>query len=312
MASAAAISEPNLPWVDYQEDRSFRRLCIILLVIFLGAGVFLNSIQLPEIEQKSLVDISPRLAKLILEKQKVKPPPKKVEKKEVKKKKPEKKKKKKEKPKKKEKKKESARDVAQQAGLLKLKDELEDLRESFDLDDVLTLPQQTTGKQEIKVASSSDLLTSSAQKTSGGIKTDTLNRTLKTSELTQRQTTKVESKIEVDESKLAKASTSTSSQKSSSKKRSADEIERVFQKNKGGIFNIYNRALRKNPSLAGQVVVELTITPDGSVTSVIILSSELDDEKLERKLVLKIRKFKFTSANVAEITITYPIEFLPS
>ncbi len=320
MARAAAIPEPNLPWVDHQEDRSFRRLMIIMLLLFLGVGVALNAIKLPEAVQKNLVDVSPRLAKLILDKQKVKPPPPKKEKpKEVKKKKLEKKKpeKKKEKPKakKKEKKKEvkkpDAREVAKKSGLIALSDELQDLRESFELDDVLKLPQQTTGKQEAKVATASDLLTSSAGKSSGGIKTDTLNRTIKTSELTQRQTTRVESKIETDSNKLARAST-TQKQKGSAARRSEDEIERVFQQNKGGIFNIYNRALRKNPSLAGQVVVELTIAPGGRVTAVNILSSELGDKALERKLILKIKRFKFSNSNVAEITVTYPIDFLPS
>ena len=316
MARAVAIPEPNLPWVDHQEDRSFRRIMIVTLLLFLGAGVVLNSIKLPEIVQKNLVDVSPRLAKLILEKQKIKPPPPKKEKpKEAKKKEPEKKKKEKPKEKKKEKKKEAkkpdAREVAKKSGLIALSDELEDLRESFALDDVLKLPQQTSGKQEVKVATASDLLTSSAQKTSGGIKTDTLNRTIKTNELTQRQTTRVESKIESDGKKLAKASTS-KSQQGTGAKRSADEIERVFQQNKGGIFNIYNRALRKNPSLAGQVVVELTIAPGGRVTAVKILSSELGDEALERKLILKIKKFKFSNSSVAEITVTYPIDFLPS
>ncbi len=315
MARAATIPEPNLPWADHQEDRSFRRFMIIMLLLFLGAGVALNAIKLPEVVQKNLVDVSPRLAKLILEKQKVKPPPpKKEQPKEVKKKEPEKKKekpKKKKKEKKKEVKKPDAREVAKKSGLIALSDELQDLRESFELDDVLKLPQQTTGKQEAKVATASDLLTSSAGKSSGGIKTDTLNRTIKTSELTQRQTTRVESKIEADSNKLAKAST-TQKQKGSAARRSEDEIERVFQQNKGGIFNIYNRALRKNPSLAGQVVVELTIAPGGQVTAVNILSSELGDEALERKLILKIKRFKFSNSNVAEITVTYPIDFLPS
>ncbi len=94
---------------------------------------------------------------------------------------------------------------------------------------------------------------------------------------------------------------------------SSAEIERVFQKNKGGIFNLYNRALRKNPSLAGKVVVELTISPGGQVTSVKLLSSELGDKKLERKLVLRIKKFKFAArANAAETVVKYPIDFLPS
>ena len=315
MAKAAALHEPNLPWVDHSEDRGFRWLMIIMLVIFLSAGLVLNWIKLPEVAQKNLVDVSPRLAKLILEKQKVKPPPKQEKPKEIKKQEVEKKKEKpqeKPKEKKKEVKKESAREVAKQSGLIALSDELDDLRESFDLDDTLKLPQQTAGKQEIKVATTSDLLTSTAKQSSGGIKTDTLNRTIKTNELTQRQTTAVESKIESDE-KLAKATSGQKQQGSgSANKRSADEIERVFQQNKGSIFNLYNRALRKNPSLAGQVVVELTISPNGQVTAVKILSSELGDKVLERKLTLRIKKFKFASANVAEITVTYPIDFLPS
>lgn len=318
MARAVKIAEPNLPWVEQQEDRSFRWIMIITLLLFLGAGVVLNAIKLPEIVQKNLVDVSPRLAKLILEKQKIKPPPKKEKPKEVKKEEPKKPEKKKEKPKKKEpeKKKEvkkpDAKEVAKNSGLIALADELEDLRESFELDAALKLPQQNDGKQAAVVATSSDLLSANAQQSSGGIKTNTLNRTIKTSELVQRKTTKVESKIEADATKLAKASTAKKQQKGSVAQRSRDEIERVFQKNKGGIFNLYNRALRKNPDLVGQVVVELTIAPSGQVTAAAVLSSELGDEALERKLLLKIKKFKFSKANVAAITVTYPIDFLPS
>ena len=324
MAKAVHIPEPELPWAEHQEDRGFRWLMIIMVVLFLGVGVVFNAITLPEVVQKNLIDISPRLAQLILEKQKVKPPPpkkiipEKEEQKKTEKKKPEKpKEKKKEKPKekKKEVKKEDARDIAKKSGLLALADELEDLRESFDLDDTLKLPQQTEGKQAAVVATSGDLLTAGAQTSSGGIRTDTLNRNIQTSELAQRQTTKVESKIEADATKLAKASTNQKQKGSGTRsvaKRSADEIERVFQQNKGGIFAIYNRALRKNPLLEGQVVIELTISPGGQVTAVKVLSSELGDETLERKLVLKIKKFKFSKANVAEITVTYPIDFLPS
>ena len=326
MAKAVAIAEPSLPWVDHQEDRSFRWLMIIMLVLFLGTGLILDAIKLPELVQKNLVDVSPRLAKLILEKQKVKPPPpkkiipkkeeqKKAEKKKEKpkeKKKPEKKKEKPKEKKKPEVKKENARDVAKKSGLIALSDELADLRESFDLDDTLKLPQQTTGKQATKIATASNLLSSGAQQSSGGIQTDTLNRTIKTSELAQRQTTSVQSTIETNQKKLAKASTTQQQKKAVVAKRTADEIERIFQQNKGGIFNLYHRALRKNPSLSGKVVIELTIAPSGEVTAVKIISSELGDKKLERKLELKIKKFKFAKANVAAITVTYPIDFLPS
>jgi TonB family protein len=310
MAKYAPKQAQNLPWNDSREDRNFRWLVIVMLLLFISAGLVLNAIKLPEAVQKNLVDVSPRLARLILEKQKVKPPPKPeapLPQKEVQK--------KKEPPKpeiKKEVKKESAREVAKKSGLIALKDELDDLREAFALDEALSLPQQTGGNQEVKVASSSDLLSAGAQRSSGGIKTDTLNRNLKTSELAQRQTTSVQSKIETGNEKLATSSTRPQASAAASGKRSADEIERVFQKNKGGIFNIYNRALRKNPSLVGKVVVQLTIAPNGEVTRVDILSSELGDKALERKLALKIKRFKFSPADVAEITVTYPIDFLPS
>jgi len=76
----AATPEPNLPWVEYDEDRGFRRTVYVILLLFMGAGVTMNLIKLPEITQQNLVDVSPRLAKLILEKQKVKPPTPKQEK----------------------------------------------------------------------------------------------------------------------------------------------------------------------------------------------------------------------------------------
>jgi len=319
MAKRATTKEPNLPWLDSREDRTFRWLSGIMLLLFIVAGLILNAIQLPEVEKKNLVDVSPRLAKLIMEKQKVKPPPKPEAPLPEKEKQPEKKKAEPKPEKKKEVKKESARDVAEKSGLIALADELEDLRESFDLDDVSNLNQQTTGNQETKlasVASTSSLIGASAGQSSGGIQTDTLNRELKTSELAQRQTTSVQSSIGGGNEKLAKADSrqkqQSSAQGSKVGKRSADEIERVFQKNKGAIFNIYNRALRNNPGLEGKVVVELTIAPNGAVTAVNIVSSELGDEALERKLALRIKRFKFSKADVSEIVVTYPIEFLPS
>jgi protein TonB len=315
MAKTATIREPELPWLDTSDDRRFFRLVTVMLLLFVGAGIVLNTIQLPEVVRQNLIDVSPRLAKLILEKQKVKPPPQPeapLPEKEVKKKKePPKPEKKKEVEKKKVKKK-SAREVAENSGLLAAKDELEDMRELFNLDEISSQPQQTSGSEAVKIASSGALLTAGAQQSSGGIQTDTLNRNITTSELAQRKTTSVESKIASGDEQLASASQKSKTNGTTGGKRSSGEIERVFQVNKGAIFNIYNRALRKNPSLAGKVVVELTIASNGEVTNVKILSSELGDKALERKLVLKIKRFKFSKSNRAETTVTYPIDFLPS
>ena len=94
--------------------------------------------------------------------------------------------------------------------------------------------------------------------------------------------------------------------------RSREEIEMVFDRNKAAIYALYNRALRDNPQLQGKVVVQLTIAPTGEVTDCKVLSSELKDEELERKLVARIKMFRFDDRDVEIITTTKPIDFFPA
>lgn len=94
--------------------------------------------------------------------------------------------------------------------------------------------------------------------------------------------------------------------------RSADEVALVFDKNKGAIYALYTRALRKNPALQGKVVIELSIAPSGVVTSVRIVSSDLHDPDFEEKLMARIRLFKFEPKDVAPLTTTKPIDFFPA
>ena len=94
--------------------------------------------------------------------------------------------------------------------------------------------------------------------------------------------------------------------------RSREEIERVFDRNKGAIYALYNRALRANPTLQGKVVLRLTITPQGTVSFCEIVSSELGDPDLEEKLVQRILLFQFEAKDVETITTTKPIDFFPA
>jgi hypothetical protein len=93
--------------------------------------------------------------------------------------------------------------------------------------------------------------------------------------------------------------------------RSREEIEMVFDRNKASIYNLYNRALRNDPALQGKLVVQLTIVPTGEVTDCKVLSSELKNDELERKLVALIKMFHFESRDVESITTTKPIDFFP-
>ncbi len=61
---------------------------------------------------------------------------------------------------------------------------------------------------------------------------------------------------------------------------------------------MYQRALRDNPNLQGKVVLELTIAADGSVQRCEIVSSELNDPELERKLVARVKSFRFEAKDV--------------
>lgn len=86
----------------------------------------------------------------------------------------------------------------------------------------------------------------------------------------------------------------------------------VFDRNKGAIHALYNRALRENPALQGKLVLKLTIEPSGEVSACEIVSSELNDTDLERKLVQRVRMFRFLDKDVPPVTTTKPIDFFPA
>ena len=100
--------------------------------------------------------------------------------------------------------------------------------------------------------------------------------------------------------------------KSTAASRTREEIELVFDRNKSAIYALYSRALRDNPALQGKVVLEVTIAPSGEVTACRVVSSELGDAELERKLVARVKMFRFESKDVAPMTTTKPIDFFPA
>jgi periplasmic protein TonB len=94
--------------------------------------------------------------------------------------------------------------------------------------------------------------------------------------------------------------------------RSREEIELIFDRNKGAIYSLYSRALRDQPDLQGKMVLEFTISPTGEVTMCRVVSSELNDPDLEKKIVARVRLFRFEAKDVETITTTKPIDFFPA
>jgi TonB family protein len=194
--------------------------------------------------------------------------------------------------------------------LLAFADELSDLRDKK-VDETLKKSRRLSkGATKAKKSTRNVLTSNKIASGSGGINTDALSTGIGSgTELEGRETTKVESDIE----KVAKANQGRVTASSGKPKRSLEEVSIVFDRNKGAIYSLYNRALRKDPTIAGKIVFEITIASDGSVVDVSVVSSELGDPALERKLLVKIKTFLFEPKSGADnLIVTYPLDFVPS
>ncbi len=95
--------------------------------------------------------------------------------------------------------------------------------------------------------------------------------------------------------------------------RSRNEIHAVLEQNKGAIFALYNRALRRVPGLRGEVVFRLRIQPNGRVDDCTVTESEFDDEQFLERLCQRLLLVRFEALNVPNATtIDYPIDFIPN
>jgi len=313
-----------MPWeLSSEADARFQRIVKTCMALFLIFGVIMPYLPLPEFEKPLLEEPRARVATLIFEVKEIQKPapavipeapkpapilkqPAPVAKKtappravkpaaKIAKTKPVKPK-------------VSARKQAEQAGLLAMKDALADMRQNTvntSLKKTRTL-SRAGGK-----ARSTDraVLTSGTTRSSGGIQTASLSRNTGGGQLAARTTTKVHSP-----SGNAPASGGSGSKGGGERSagRSIEEIQMVFDRNKGAIYSVYNRALRKDPTLQGKIVLQLTIAPSGKVTSCILVSSELHDGVVSQKISQRVKLFNFEAKDVSEVTITYPIEFLPA
>jgi len=95
--------------------------------------------------------------------------------------------------------------------------------------------------------------------------------------------------------------------------RTDEEIQIVFDRYKSALYRLYNRELRNDPTLRGQVVLHLTIEPDGSVSFCEVQSSGLGSPVLEQQIVERVESFDFgAKEGITAVTILYPIDFLPA
>jgi len=324
MANAAAAAVLyriyELPWsTGRRQDYKFRKTAQIALGATFALALVIAVLPVPSSDRTQVPEVPKRLAKLVLERKAPPPPPPVVEKapeqkpepveqKQVKEEPPKPKPKPEPQPEKQVDKTEQAREKAKVAGLLPFAQQLAALRDDKTIErlDKTQLAGKVEGTAPLAERS---LITSRVGTSSGGINTAALSRNTGGGGIGDRTTTKVESPVEG----LAVAGGAAQRTGESNKAaRSREEIERVFDVNKGSIYALYNRALRQNPALQGKLVLKLTIEPDGRVSACEVVSSELGDKELEQKLVQRVLLFQFDKRDVERITTTKPIDFLPS
>ncbi len=313
MIADSFYHSPDLSWTIFEEDRRrFRKILQRVFLVCLLFALLIPFLPIPQIEREKAEALPPRLAKLVLERKQAKlPAPAKTPELKSAKKAPKLKKvKQKAKPKKIEPKKiETARQKAQRSGLLAFADELAELRDNDVLKEIQKNSSLIKSAERKTARVERSLITAGASSGSGGINTSKLSRGIGGSALAGRATTQVSSPVDEVGTGQGDVSRSGGSRKAS---RSIEEIQLVFDRNKAAIYSIYNRALRKDPTLEGKVILKLTISPDGRVVACELVSSELSAPGIERKLVARIRLFDFGAKEVETMVVTYPIDFLPS
>jgi TonB family protein len=311
----------DLPWTTEQsQERKFKRIVAGTLLAALLLSLLWPFLPTPEPDPNEIVEVPERIAQLMLEQQVEPPPPPPPEPEpepepedpdpitepepeqvveETPPPEPE--------PEPEPDQTEIAREQAQ-AALMPFAEDLADLVDQ-DLADSITDDQPLTGSIGEAERNERSMITSAAGTSSGGINTASMSRNTGGTGIAGRSATRVESDIMANVPEAGGARRTGESDKGS---RSREEIELVFDKNKGAIFALYNRALRRDPSLEGKLVLRLTIAPTGEVTFCEIVSSELGDPELEQKLVQRVKLFRFESRDVEPITTTKPIDFFPA
>lgn len=94
--------------------------------------------------------------------------------------------------------------------------------------------------------------------------------------------------------------------------RTDEEIQIVFDQHKASLYRLYNRELRRDPTLQGKIILRLTIQPDGTVSMCQVASTEINAPELAAQVAERVRGFNFGAKDVPAITIVYPIDFLPA
>jgi TonB family protein len=93
--------------------------------------------------------------------------------------------------------------------------------------------------------------------------------------------------------------------------RKPSALKTIIDENASQLKYLYNRRLREGIKLAGKMVVEIGIKPDGTIKEAKIVRSNMGDRVFEEAIVTQIERWKFKAVDdsLGDMMVNYPIEF---
>jgi protein TonB len=308
---ALTLNEFVLPWeATRREDERFKKILKRLLLLFLLFAVVFPWLPLPHVEREEVERVPPALAKVIIQ-QKLPPPAPQPAPEPVQKKQPVEKASSSARPKRQE----QARKKVASMGVAAFSKQLQSLRSSLDVAKLQARNTNITTGAAARTTRSV-LGRTTASMTSGGISASSISSNGSGTQLTGRNGVAVSSPIGYGDGDGGSGNGVAGSGggrhgSSVAGGRDMESIRRVFEQHKGAIYAIYNRALRSDPELRGKYVFHIVIEPDGSISQIELVSSELGDNKLEHKLLARIHVINFGPDDVVATPVNYKFDFLP-
>ena len=195
-----------------------------------------------------------------------------------------------------------AREKASRSGILAMDKELSRIRslgQSVRLQGA-TSPSVSSPEQLAEPEGDARARQAAGESAAGGVDESTLARQAAERELEAR---------ERREQAVAQQAEPAPAEQSSARSREA--MRQTMDQQKAAIYSIYNRELRRKPSLRGTVTPELVIEESGAVSACTIADSTLNEPGLEQRICMRLRLVDFGASPGSGTTrLRYPIELV--
>ena len=91
--------------------------------------------------------------------------------------------------------------------------------------------------------------------------------------------------------------------------RTAPDIIKIIRQRAPGLRYIYNKHLKKNPGLEGQITLKFTIVPNGEIFDISIVSSTTQNQKFDAEIQQNVSRWIFPKIKSGNATVTIPFTF---